>query len=39
MTKESKPFWHAPDIGDLELLKATDISHTFQWGCTAQKLE
>jgi AraC-like DNA-binding protein len=29
MMKESATFWHAPDIGDLELLKATYISHTF----------
>lgn len=27
--KETATFWHAPDIGDLELLKATYISHTF----------
>lgn len=27
--KETAKFWHAPDIGDLELLKATYVSHTF----------
>jgi AraC-like DNA-binding protein len=27
--KETATFWHAPDIGDLELLKATYISHAF----------
>lgn len=27
--KESATFWRAADIGDLELLKATYISHTF----------
>lgn len=27
--KETATFWHAPDLGDLELLKATYISHTF----------
>jgi hypothetical protein len=27
--KEKATFWHASDIGDLELLKATYISHTF----------
>lgn len=27
--KEHATFWHAPDIGDLELLKATYISHAF----------
>lgn len=27
--KESAKFWHASDIGDLELLKATYILHTF----------
>ncbi len=27
--KEMAKFWHAPDLGNLELLKATYISHTF----------
>ena len=27
--KESAVYWHAPDLGDLELLKATYISHAF----------
>jgi AraC-like DNA-binding protein len=27
--KESATFWHASDIGGLELLKATYVSHTF----------
>jgi len=27
--KEKATFWRAPDIGELELLKATYISHTF----------
>ena len=27
--KESAKFWHAADIGDLELLKANYITHTF----------
>jgi hypothetical protein len=27
--KEQATFWRASDIGDLELLKATYISHTF----------
>lgn len=27
--KKAAKFWHAPDIGGLELLKATYISHTF----------
>jgi AraC-like DNA-binding protein len=27
--EETAKFWHAPDIGDLEMLKATYISHTF----------
>ncbi len=27
--KESATFWQAPDIGDLELLKATYVSHMF----------
>jgi AraC-like DNA-binding protein len=27
--EEKATFWHAPDLGDLELLKATYISHTF----------
>jgi AraC-like DNA-binding protein len=29
VTKEKATFWHAPDLGDLELLKATYVSHTF----------
>ena len=27
--KETATFWHATDIGELELLKATYVSHTF----------
>jgi AraC-like DNA-binding protein len=27
--KESAKFWHAADIGELELLRATYVSHTF----------
>jgi len=29
-TREKTKFWHAPDIGNLELLKATYVTHTFR---------